>query len=365
MPELVDHYREILLSGAPLMDTRAPVEFDLGSFPTAENLPLMLDEERAAVGTCYKQKGQEAAIRLGHELVHGKIKEQRVAAWVDFAHRHPEGYLFCFRGGLRSQLVQQWMAEAGVEYPRIAGGYKALRRFLIDTTDQTMADCSLLLVSGMTGTGKTELLMRLNHAVDLEGHAQHRGSSFGRHAHPQPTPINFENALAIDLLHQRHAGHWQLVVEDENQTIGRLALPQSMIRKMEVSPLVVLDAPFAERVERILKDYVIDLRGEFLDQQGLEAGHAAFAQHLQAAMDRIRKRLGGERHQRLSRILQEALACGDFSASLDQHRQWITTLLEEYYDPMYHHHEKQKQGRIVFRGEAQAVEDFIRQQYPG
>jgi len=364
MPKLVDDYREILLSGALLMDTRAPVEFDLGSFPGAENLPLMTDEERAAVGTCYKQKGQEAAIRLGHELVHGKVKDQRVAAWVDFAHRHPEGYLFCFRGGLRSQIVQQWMAEAGIQYPRIAGGYKALRRFLIDTTDQAMRDCSLLLVSGMTGTGKTELLARLDNAVDLEGHAQHRGSSFGRHAHPQPTPIHFENALAIDLLQQRHAGHSQLAVEDENQTIGRLALPRSMIRSMQTSPLVVLEAPFDERVERILKDYVIDLRSEFLGLHGLEAGQAAFAQHLKAAMDRIRKRLGGERHQRLSRVLEAALADGDFSASLDQHRQWITALLEEYYDPMYRHHERQKQGRILFRGETQAVEDFIRQ-YPG
>ena len=92
----------------------------------------MTDEERAQVGICYKQQGQEAAIELGHQLVPGRLKAQRLAQWLEFARRHPEGYLYCFRGGLRSQTVQQWLREAGIDYPLVLGGYKAMRRFLLD-----------------------------------------------------------------------------------------------------------------------------------------------------------------------------------------------------------------------------------------
>src|SRR5690606_18363670 len=101
-------YREIFLSGLPLMDMRAPVEFAKGAFPHTVNLPLMDDAEREQIGTCYTLHGQNAAIELGHRLVTGPIKEQRIKAWADFALAHPDGYLYCFRGGLRSQIAQEW-----------------------------------------------------------------------------------------------------------------------------------------------------------------------------------------------------------------------------------------------------------------
>lgn len=116
MRENSDDYRQIFLSGLPLMDARAPVEFHKGAFPGAVNLPLMNDIERQKVGTCYKVHGQQAAIELGHKLVCGAIKEERIAAWAAFARANPEGYLYCFRGGLRSQITQQWLREeAGIE----------------------------------------------------------------------------------------------------------------------------------------------------------------------------------------------------------------------------------------------------------
>ena len=119
-----------------MMDMRAPAEFDHGAFPSALSLPLMTDEERAQVGICYKQQGQQAAIELGHQLVAGQTREQRLAQWREFAQANPAGYLYCFRGGLRSQTVQQWLHEAGIDYPLVLGGYKAMRRFLIDELAQ-------------------------------------------------------------------------------------------------------------------------------------------------------------------------------------------------------------------------------------
>lgn len=102
MRDDTDDYAKLFLNGVPMMDVRAPVEFGKGAFPGVINLPLMTDLERHKVGTCYKQHGQQAAINLGHRLVSGEVKAARIEAWSHFARQHPEGYLYCFRGGLRS-----------------------------------------------------------------------------------------------------------------------------------------------------------------------------------------------------------------------------------------------------------------------
>lgn len=179
-----DDYLSLFLNDVPLMDVRAPVEFSRGSFPNTENAPLMNDEERHRVGICYKEKGQDKAIELGHQLVSGDIKAQRIEAWKRFVARHPEGYLFCFRGGLRSRLTQEWIRDAGIDYPLVKGGYKALRRFLIDSLEAQVKSGEFRILSGRTGTGKTRVLQQLPNPVDLEGLANHRGSSFGRQVTP-------------------------------------------------------------------------------------------------------------------------------------------------------------------------------------
>ncbi|MBP8119095.1 MAG: tRNA 2-selenouridine(34) synthase MnmH, partial [Shewanella sp.] len=174
-----EQYREIFLNQHPMMDVRAPIEFTRGAFPNSTNLPLMLDSEREKVGTCYKQFGQQAAIALGHSLVNGPIKQQRIEAWASYVKANPNAYLYCFRGGLRSQLTQQWLKEAGIEVPYIQGGYKAMRQYLIGVIEAAPTQQPLLSLSGMTGCGKTDFLLQRKEAVDLEGIANHRGSSFG------------------------------------------------------------------------------------------------------------------------------------------------------------------------------------------
>ena len=137
MMQLVpQNIRQILASDTPLIDVRAPVEFRQSAMPAAINLPLMNDDERAAVGTCYKRQGPDAALALGHQLVNGEIRARRLAAWKEACARHPDGYLCCARGGQRSHIVQQWLKEAGVDYPLLVGGYKALRQAAIQLTEE-------------------------------------------------------------------------------------------------------------------------------------------------------------------------------------------------------------------------------------
>lgn len=364
MPFDCTDYREIFLRDRPMMDTRAPIEFTKGAFPGVLNLPLMTDQERQRVGTCYKQQGQQAAIVLGHQLVSGDIKQQRIQAWAEFARAHPDGLLYCFRGGLRSQIVQQWLKdEAGIDYPRVGGGYKAMRTFLLDTTEQALQQCEFVLLGGMTGTGKTEVLGLLDNALDLEGHANHRGSSFGRRATGQPSNIDFENRLAVDLLKKRERGVQAFVLEDENRMIGSCALPLPLYQSMQGLPMVWLEDRLDSRVQRILEDYVVNLCAEFIEVHG-EAGFALFAERLLESLNKIHKRLGGERHRRLLLLMEAALAEQARSGDVELHRGWIEGLLGEYYDPMYAYQRESKGARIEFSGDHGAVLDYLRQRSP-
>lgn len=355
-------FLNLFLNDVPIIDTRAPVEFEKGAFPTSVSLPLMTDDERAQVGTCYKQKGQQAAIELGHQLVSGEIKQRRVEAWVEFARQHPQGFLYCWRGGLRSETVQRWMREAGCEYPRILGGYKAMRRFLIDQQDAICANQPLVLIGGRTGSNKTDLVNALPGSVDLEGLAWHRGSSFGRRPQGQPTQLSFENALAVALLKALHTEQVQagqpIILEDEGRLIGRCSLPPVFQDAMSASPVVVLEVPLDERVEHSFKTYILDKLTEWQGVKGEEAGFEAFEQDLTDSLYRVRKRLGGVRYQETRAQMDEALAAHR-NGNPDLHWDWILALLVDYYDPMYEYQLSKRGDRIVFRGDREAVREFI------
>ncbi len=361
MAQNVTDYRGLFLRDVPMMDMRAPVEFAQGAFPAAVSLPLMSNEERAKVGTCYKQRGQQAAIELGHKLVSGRIKAERMAAWSEFARTHPDGVLYCFRGGLRSQTVQRWLRdESGIDYPLVVGGYKAMRTFLIETIEQAVSECELLVVGGMTGTGKTDVIAQLDNSIDLEGLANHRGSAFGKRSTPQPTNIDFENRVAIDFLRKRDAGIRRFVLEDESRCIGSCSLPLALHGAMQKAPLVWLEDSFENRVERILRDYVVSQLDDHVALHGEDAGFDRYADQLLKSLAGVVKRLGGERYQRLDAIMREALTVQRESGAVCRHRDWIAGLLSEYYDPMYAFQRESKAERIVFAGEQQALVDYLR-----
>lgn len=353
-------YRQLFLSDAPLLDLRAPVEFAKGAFPTAVNQPLMSDAERHEVGVCFKRHGQEAAIALGHRLVNAAAKAARIAGWADFARQHPEGYMYCFRGGLRSRISQQWLAEAGVHYPRVIGGYKAMRGYLLQALEQALEECHFVVLGGMTGTGKTDVLCELNNAIDLEGHAHHRGSSFGRHATAQPSQIDFDNRLSIDLLKKRAAGCEVFVLEDEGRHVGSCSLPLRLYQDMPSYPIVWLEDSMDGRVSRILRDYVVKLQAEFVALYGEDAGFAKFDYRLRESLDKIARRLGDQRYRDIKGLLESALREQAQSGEVNQHRAWIQRMLEDYYDPMYAYQRQSKTSRIEFSGSQSEVLEYLR-----
>ena len=334
-----DNYATLLKASRPLIDVRAPAEFARGALPSAVNLPILTDEERAAVGKAYRNGGREAAVALGYRLVHEEIKGKRVAAWRDFAARHPLAAIYCWRGGKRSEIAQHWLGESGVELPRIAGGFKALRRFCLDVLARSAAR-PFVLVGGRTGSGKTKVVQAVANHVDLEALANHRGSSFGAHPTPQPAPVAFENALAVALLKRDDAT--PVAAEDESRTIGRLAIPTPVYDAMQRAPIVVLEVERETRIDNVYQEYVV------------QAGYPR--ERLLAALGRIQRRLGGTRYQHIAALVADAFD----HASAELHRQWIGRLLEWYYDPMYDYQLARKEERIVRRGSAEEMAAYIR-----
>jgi tRNA 2-selenouridine synthase len=365
---LVNDYRQLLLDGTPMIDVRAPIEFATGSLPNAVNLPLMSDDERHQVGICYKEQGQQAAIELGHQLVQGDLKAQRIEAWQNFMAANPNAVLYCARGGLRSQLSQEWLAEAGIQCPKVTGGYKSLRGFLFNYLNDYCQQVhplhkdrnpeKFIILSGMTGTGKTDIMLQLETGIDLEGAANHKGSSFGRPLNGQPAQIDVENRIALDLLkiEKNHPGK-TVILEDESRNIGARHLPPCLADLMAQSPIVVIELPLEKRIDRLWQEYVIERYHNTLAYHD-ERGEEEFAQYLVDSLLRVKKRLGGKRTQEILALMESAITIqhtDDFAS----HRQWLNALTVDYYDPMYSYQLSKKQERVLFRGDRAEVMEWI------
>ena len=353
-----DDFKSIVLNQTPLIDVRAPVEFNQGAFASSVNLPLMNDEERHKVGVCYKQHGNAAAVKLGHQLVNEQAREPRIESWIAFMDNNPDALLYCFRGGMRSKISQQWLQDAGREIIRLKGGYKAFRRYLIDYLDELpglfkQQDVKPIVLAGRTGSGKTLAIHQLNNAIDLEGLAHHRGSAFGRHATPQPTQIDFENNLAMALIRFMETQPTNLVIEDEGRNIGSVNFTKELFECLKSGSRVVVETPMQERVAITLDEYVVEAQAEYHNI-------AEWEDFMRAAMQRIQKRLGGERYQRVLSQFDLAMQAQLNQNSIEEHQAWIKTLLAEYYDPMYDYQMQKNNHSVTFKGSIQDVVEYLK-----
>lgn len=330
-PELI----KLFTAGTQLIDVRAPVEFSEGSIPNSINLPIMNDEERRLVGTCYKEHGQGPAIELGHQLVSRKIKEERIELWKKTIEQKSETEVFCFRGGLRSQMACQWINEQGLSKKPITGGYKRMRTFFLSWLDEA-PESPLIRLGGLTGSGKTIVLKKLLNHIDIEQHANHRGSAFGPNG-PQPSQITFENRMALDLM-KLHGQ--RIIVEDESATLGKITIPKRLFAQMRAAPLIILEVSHEERLQIIFDDYVKNSNPEFF----------------LAGLSRIMKRIGAAKFKSLS---DEIILAYQKPLSVSAHEGWISTLLKEYYDPLYQKDLRYNQDKVIFRGKEKEIVAFL------
>ncbi len=354
---LTSDFKSIVLNNTLLIDVRAPIEYKNGAFLNSINLPIMDDKQREQVGTIYKQEGHEEAVKLGYNLVSGEVKKQRVLAWIDIIKQYPNVLLYCFRGGQRSQIAQQFIKDNGYDIVRLQGGYKALRNYLIEQVENSSYLFKPILLGGRSGSGKTILLNKLKNSIDLEGLANHRGSSFGRKITPQPTQINFENNLAYKFIQKINQGHNNLIFEDEGKYVGKIYIPKKFAQHLTSAPLIILQTPTQQRVETTFDEYIVQAQKLYNSSKDYTLDD--WAQGMKKAIFRIRKRLGDEKYQVLDNIFENALKKQKQSSSLEGYKEFVQFLLQEYYDPMYDYQIKKRSNKILFKGTQEEIFDFL------
>lgn len=269
----------------PLIDVRSPGEFVTGHIQNAINMPIFSNEERAIVGTHYKQNGKYKAVHSGLEFVGPKM-----ADFASQAHKLAKEdvlYVHCWRGGMRSKSMAWLFETIGIETRIIDGGYKAYRQF----HRKYLTELKLIVLGGSTGSGKTDILRELkanqHQIIDLEGLAHHKGSAFGAIGEEeQPSNEQFENNLFAEL--EKLDLSKPIWVEDESKSIGKNWITDELFDNMRNTILIYIDVPKEIRAERLVIDY-----GGF-DKALLEG-----------SLDKISKRIGGQNYKECISALNE------------------------------------------------------------
>jgi tRNA 2-selenouridine synthase len=295
---------DFLQSPGVVLDVRSPGEYEQGHIPGAISFPLFSNEERAEVGTCYKQEGRDRAVELGFEIVGPKC-----ASFVKRAKQlapDRQVRVHCWRGGMRSESIAWILQMAGLQVSVLQGGYKAFRQWARSTFASPR---QVVILGGMTGSGKTEILTALAEqqaqVLDLEALANHRGSSYGALGlPPQPSNEQFENLLAMKWAElDASQPVW---IEGESKRIGLCRIPPEVFQQMDQAPVIEVVRSRAERV-----DLLVEVYGN-TDAEGLVT-----------ATERLRKKLGGLRTQQAVDSIRQ----GNLAEAVN--------LVLDYYDKTY------------------------------
>ncbi|MBS4201853.1 tRNA 2-selenouridine(34) synthase MnmH [Bacillus sp. FJAT-49732] len=289
-----------------LIDVRSPSEFNHSTIPGSLNIPLFNDEERAEIGTLYKQVSPEAAQDRGLEIVSAKLPDFIKA----FKQLNREITVFCWRGGMRSKTSATVLDLMNVKVNRLQGGVRAYRKWVVDKMERMDLSKKAFILNGNTGTGKTLILRKLQKegypVIDLEQMANHRGSIFGQiglNPHNQKT----FDSLLVERLEQLQDSSYVLF-EGESKRIGKAVLPQALYDMKEKGTQIFIELPMEERVQQILDDYSPwEYKSECME-----------------AFRKIKSRI----HTPIATQIEECLHSEEFSLA-------VRLLLEYYYDPRY------------------------------
>jgi tRNA 2-selenouridine synthase len=305
MPSEIDIVDFLLLAkNIPVIDVRSPSEYRKGHIPDAINLPLFSDDERVKVGTLYIKNGKDDAYLLGLEIVGPKLKsfvEEVKQLAVD-----QQLLVHCWRGGMRSNSMAWLFEQVGIKASVLRGGYKSYRRYVLEWF---LIKPDLIVLGGMTGSGKTEILNELQktgcQVVDLECIAHHKGSAFGGLGQTiQPTQEQFENDLfsTLQLLNYK-LPTW---IEDESLSIGKVILPKPLYEFMKQANVICIRRDKETRIARLINEYALFSSGELAE-----------------SIRKIAKRLGGkDTNDALAALLE-----GDYKT--------VANIALHYYDKSY------------------------------
>jgi len=286
MSEKIDVLEFYTLSKSiPVVDVRSPKEYETGHIPGAYNIPIFTNEERAIVGIIYKKQGKHPAVLKGLEIVGTKLR-----SFADTARKlsvDNKLLVHCWRGGMRSASMAWLFQTVGIKTYILEGGYKAFRNY---GKTQLSKSNNLIILGGLTGSGKTEILLNIKEngeqVVDLEGLAHHKGSAFGALGQEkQKTNEQFENDLIYEWLGLDLSK--PIWLEDESHSIGSNWVPAELFNLMRKAAVIKIDIPKQERINRLVKEYA-GFDAKFLEECILRIGKRLGGQHVKAALESLK-----------------------------------------------------------------------------
>ncbi len=293
-----------------IIDVRSPAEYALDHIPGAINCPVLNNEERAQVGTIYKQESPFAAKKIGAALVAKSIAHHLQAQFLNHD-RDWTPLVYCWRGGERSGAFTHILQRVGWKAEQLKGGYQSFRRQVIDDLERWVPQFQFKVICGTTGSGKTRLIEALKgktQVLDLEGLAVHRGSILGAYPNQaQPTQKAFETAL-WNQLRQFDSGQ-PIYVESESKKVGGLHIPDALMERIREGDCIEIVADRAVRVDCLMEDYE-----HFLDD----------GETLGNLLKLLTQRFGKEQISQWQTLAQDG-----------QFPQLVEELLIKHYDPAY------------------------------
>jgi len=297
-------YKESLSMDLIYIDTRSPGEFETDHIPDAVNLPILDNEERAIVGTIYTRVDKEEAIEKGFAIYEQKIEDfkkqlKRLAT--------KKMVIYCFRGGMRSETITKLAMEIGLDAVQLKGGYKTYRKYVRERLNNYQFKPRLVVLHGLTGTGKTDIIQKCSDSIDLEGLAKHRSSVFGAIGLSPVSQKMFESQLLIEM--DRLQDRKYVLIEGESRKIGNIIIPEFFFEAMKTGINVKIEASMDERVARLMKIYTSSKENIIKIRQITAT---------------LVKRLGKQKVNTMLELLEQ-----------NKPAEFMKRILIDYYDPLY------------------------------
>ncbi len=291
-----------------IIDTRTPAEFKEAHIPKAINIPLFTNEERAIVGTLYKQEGKNIAIKEGINIFSKKMPTMMEDY---FKFKNKKLLIYCWRGGMRSKVIVNFLDALGFYVKQLEGGHKAYRNYVLNYFKSINFKPKLTVLYGLTGAGKTELLHELEDTIDLEDIAQHRSSLLGKIG-LKPRSQKMFDAILFDKLKELE-NKKNIFIEGESRKIGKVEMPEFLWQKMKKSKKIKITCPLKDRAKRIIKEYFSNITKKDLD-------------YIIEILPKLKQKLS-------NKVIEELRS----NINNKEYEQFTITMLEKYYDPLYEH----------------------------
>ena len=304
--ERISIEKALELKNSLIIDARSPKEFNEDHISGAINVPLLDDKERHEIGLIYKQQSRDKAIARGMELFPSKIPSIFNAVKD---HKERNIIVYCARGGMRSKIIASLISSIGYNVFQVTDGYKAFRNYLLNELNDFQIKPKLIVLHGLTCTGKTKLLQQFSNSLDLEHLAQHRGSLYGGIGLKQNSQKRFENLLLQKLTKLNKEKY--IIIEGESRRIGDLIIPTFLFKEMNKGINVLVNRSVEKRVEEVIDEY-------FDNEEKIKKVREITA--------KLWKVIGKKRREEVIKLIDEK-----------NYQQAARILLEDYYDPLYQH----------------------------